>query len=211
MTEILTLVLGWLMGLLSSSIADWVKDSRWRSKARRALLTEVNDLRYRFAGLAYRIAREQGFLNGELLTAVLPTMKAYRGPYYKDYTAGVFEKLSNLSDTELAAIPRDQPDGISLQLRRYSVPFLDSMVPQLPLFHPETQAQLLDLRAQLAMMHELVDEHSAFFERTFDPSSMAKNGEIILSNLRGTKRSVLERTLSIVKRVDELRLWSSPT
>jgi hypothetical protein len=198
------------MGLLSPSIADWVRDSRWRGRAKRALLTEVNDLRYRCAGLAYGISREQGSLSRELLSIILPTVKAYRGPYYKDYTAGVFEKLANLSDAELAAIPRDQVERSSLQLRKYSLPFLDSLVPGLPLFHPETQAQLLDLRAQVAMMHELVDEHAEFFGRTFAPSSIAENGEVILHNLASTKRSVQERALSIVKRIDGLRLWSSP-
>ena len=67
MNNILFLILGWLLGLLSPVILDWIKNRKKKKELRESFFNDLNDIRGRLIGLVYLTTSKFGNFNRELL------------------------------------------------------------------------------------------------------------------------------------------------
>ena len=67
MNNILFLIMGWLLGLLSPVILDWIKNRKKKKELRESFFNDLNDIRGRLIGLVYLTTSKFGNFNRELL------------------------------------------------------------------------------------------------------------------------------------------------
>ena|SRR5438128_888099 len=73
---ILSILLGWLFGLLSPAIVGLIQRRYRRSELRRSLFIELEGLRVSLAALIYVIACNDGAVNRELLELTEPILRS---------------------------------------------------------------------------------------------------------------------------------------
>lgn len=78
---LLYLLLGWLLGLLGPTIVDRIKRSYRVADVTKAIVLELEELRYDMALYAYLLCRPTGSLSDEWLDWIEPIIRDYRGPW----------------------------------------------------------------------------------------------------------------------------------
>ena len=115
--------------------------------------------------------------------------------------------MLSLSDEEFAATVQENKArrlGLGLSLKKYSAPFLDSKLGQLSLLNVDLQARLLEVRAQLSMFNEEVEQARAYFKMTFDKSADEINHEVAIKNLNGCYLIAAKTAQRIAKHIGKI-------
>ena len=79
MTEVLYILLGWLLGLLGPQIIDGIKGHYQRTKIKAAILFELEDFQFRVALMGFVLAQAEGRLDKEYLTELRTVVVKYQG------------------------------------------------------------------------------------------------------------------------------------
>lgn len=206
--EIALVVVGWLLGLLTSPITDAIGRVRERRDLARALRVELTELRLRLAGYAWYVWSKQGDLTMERVEWCARTLEASPG----DETAtgmaqnirGILsngEQQLNLMNAHNRASSNNQS---TMSSRKVEAPFLSAHLHRLIVLKPKTQQQLLGIDSQLRILNELVDEHSLFFQLTFNGDLRDENREVVMSNLRRTAGRIADRAMYIGKAIEAI-------
>jgi len=182
-SELVALLLGWLLGLLSLPIGDSIRRGYERNRLARAIKSELVELRYTMALVADNMRAATGTQDDAFLAWLEGTVESYTGSDAEQ--PGFLAAVRQLRITLAGAIPPKRPSsGSGLHLKTYDLPFLTSQVQQISIFSIEFQQQVLQIKAQL----ELFNAEMAFlmkqYELTFNPSLDATNRAIIQGNLQ---------------------------
>ena len=120
--DYLSLMLGWLLGLLSPGITERIR-RKYRSKElRQSLIAEMRDLRYRMANVAHRVSENQGLVTDELLDWLLPTLRSYDGPLASTEYVDAVAKTREIPARGAPKGHLELYGGYGLHLKEYSLP-----------------------------------------------------------------------------------------
>ncbi|MBM4137109.1 MAG: hypothetical protein FJ241_09820 [Nitrospira sp.] len=204
--NILFLVLGWLLGLFSPIIYDEVKKRQHRKEIRVGILTELKELRYKLMGVVYLVSIRNGTYDRELLNWIKPIVEEYNGTHQKD---NIYKSIKNhltLTDEELSAISEKlKTESLrGLSVKKYELPFLDSKINYLTFFDESFQNKILEMRSQLSLLHEEVNQAHFYFEKTFDSSMSTENHRIIRENLEDSYKNIAKKARTIADRIGKV-------
>jgi len=206
MSDVLYLVLGWLFGLFSPLIYDRIKKKYQQEEIKRGLLTELKETEFKVVGAVYLLSRRLGLYNRELLEWLRPNVKSYSGAHYKDYILKAIESHLDLTDEQLAALSQyDKDEGKEgLSLKKYTLPFLDSMIGSLSVFDAEFQNKAFEIRAQVNLLNEEIDQTRFYFRMTFDSNLTPENHSVVTQNLNRCYENVLGASRRLADRISNL-------
>lgn len=191
---LITLVLGWLLGLFGPWLSELIIRPHRRRQIAASLDVELSQLRFRIACLVFLAASHNASLTRKSLERVLGIMSVDRGEADTWFDLANARRLLDFSDEQLRAIPAASRElGEGLSLKKFGMPFLSSQVASLHLFSTEFQRAALDLLAHLDAINEQVDEYRVNHARTFDTSLSAENRRLVMVNL-GTIMNGVEST-----------------
>jgi hypothetical protein len=208
MREFAFLIVGWLLGLLAAIIHDVIRERKTTARARQAIRVELEELRYRLAGVVYQVAGHAGMLDRSLAEWLQATASEYKGTYKREEKKLDLKPLLEATDEQISAMTMSlkAKPGKVLTFRKYQLPFFDANLNQLSSFTPQEQASLLDIRAQLHLFHDLVDDAHFFHQLTFDSSLSEANRGNVESNLREAHSLIAERAKGIANRIGDFLL-----
>lgn len=195
------LVVGWVLGLIGSSITDFIRDWRRVRLFKRAVRTELQELRVRLVGVVFQVAAHFGRIDRNLLQWLEAAMEGYSGALvgqlvdFRPLLAATDEQLREMSDKLKATA------GISLIFRRYQLSFLDKHIDQLAHFDVAAQARLLDIRAQLGLLTEMVEEAQYFYRLTFQSSLADTAKDALDKNIDNSHELVAQRSKFLVEKI----------
>ncbi len=128
--ELVALLLGWLLGLLSLPIGDAIRRWRARGELATAIKAELAELRYTMALLADTMKSTTGQRDAGFLAWLEQTVAAYDGvdPEQPKFLAALRTLRSQLAG---AAPPSQSSTTSGLSLKTYELPFLSSQVHKL--------------------------------------------------------------------------------
>lgn len=203
--EILFLLIGWLLGLLSPLIVDAARKRRETPALYRTLLQELDDLRYRLVVTVYLVQESRGCLTQEILDWAMPVLEHYEGPYRSASLLSQFKAraLSPKNELNLAA-SRRAAEGVQRRLDVLEAPFLERLVPELDRFDPQVQRKLLDIRTQLQFFNRLSEDQKGMLALTWNANLSDDNRRRAEQNLQMTYENVVERAKLIVNRIGYL-------
>jgi len=180
------LLVGWLMGLLSTLIVDAIRRHRQRKEIKQALITELQELQYRLASSVYLTTTKLGKCDREFLEWFLPIVELYKGPFKSDKTIEYAREALKWSDEQLAAVSehsKNEDLNKGMGLKKYYAPLLDANIAHIGAFSVEYQNLLLTIHSRLSLINEEIDQYSFYFKETFNENMSSSNRRIILNNI----------------------------
>lgn len=195
---VLFVVLGWLLGLLSPLIVDAVRNRRRKREIAEGVRTELSELRFRCAMTLYGVYEYLGKWDRSFFSWLVEVLRDYHGEHtarrdnlflaVKEFLKGTDDELS-----ALAAARREEKPGTDIGLRKYQVPYLDAHIDRLSYFSEAEQQKILEIRTQLAMLHELIDQSRDYFRLSFSVLPDDLNRPALESNMATTYNNIGER------------------
>lgn len=196
------IILGWLLGLLSPAIVNGIQRHYRQREIRQGIVTELEDLRFRMAAAAWMFETRFGTYDRAFVNWLIPILEGYkRRPTEITQLLDSVKKQAAFDDQTFRAIATGQKakPGGGLNVKKYRVPYLDANIGQLGIFNEQSRAAILDIRAQLDLFNEEVDEARLNYKMTFeltDPTNHAaavQNVETCYKNLGQQAKHIADR------------------
>ncbi len=196
--------LGWLLGLLSPLIVDAIRKHNREKEVREGIYTELRDLRLCMALAAYMFEIRFGTYDREFLNWIIPILKNYKGLIDTKQLPDIMETHVALDDKallEIAERQKAQP-GAGLIVKKYRIPYIDSQIGELGIFDEQSRSAMLEVRAQLDLYNEDIDEARQYYRMTFDLSGSDSNHSIACNNLDTCYKNLAQKAKHIVNSIE---------
>ena len=205
--QILFLVLGWILGLLSPVVADLFTKKRHQAEVRRGLLVELAEVRFSLVSTTLAVAGTVGAWDREYLGWLKSALESYRGARDEDRKPlqETVTGLLNLDDQQLAAAARSMGSPVSPALRKYRLPYLESTMDHVATLGPSAQRQLLEIQAQVGVINDLLDDIRFCLGKSFD-SLPPSTRQAIHASLQNSYRAVLHTSRDAADLIGKVNL-----
>lgn len=205
------LLVGSFLGVSSHFIITRIQTRQKKKNIQKTLISELDEFRYKLICLVYTLTRLRCKWNRDFFEWIKPYLDSYEG-IHKDNKL-LESVLTFLTQTDKQISSLNQPEGDNplrtKSLKKYYLPFLESIIDYISLFPVEVQRQLLDIRSQVLVFNDMIDESQRYHFMTFDSSINEKNHEIVNINITYYFDSIIQRSEFIVKSIDVLLSKSS--
>jgi hypothetical protein len=206
--QILFLVIGWLLGLLSPVVVDFVAKKRRQLEVKQGLLVELAELRFGLVSATLSVAGSAGALDQEYVAWLESALASVRGAREEDRRAllETVGKLRGLDEQQLAAVARSLgPPPAASALTKHKLPYLESKLDYVASLPPAAQRQLLEIQAQIGVVNEVLDDIRFCLAKSFD-SLPPSTRQAIDANLQSSYRAVLQSSRNAADLIGALKL-----
>jgi len=203
--KLLLLTLGWLLGMLGPVVTEAIKKRRENCQVRLALAAELREVSYKLALANYLVNIHFGTVDRPYLQWLQGVTSNYKGPSLTETTQPSIEMQLGLPEVQLVALVRAQTaeKGKNIVTQKVIVPLLDARVSSLWYLENRVQVLLLDIRSNINLLNELVDQARYYSGLTFGKLE-GENYNLVVDNLDGCHRQYAERAKRIVTKIEEL-------
>lgn len=205
-TELTFLIFGWLLGLVAGPVQDWLRRCNERKHLRRALWTELNDLRERLAQATFVIESKRDGISRDLLNWVRKYIVGWTGVYPSGPISDISKRLSELNDEEFAKIAMltQTQDTSGLSLQRYDLRYLSSKLDMIDILSEQLQQNLLAVLTHIGFINQHVANSEFYRGLTFDSGISEENHAIASAELKRCQSLVAQQARSIIRIIDVL-------
>jgi hypothetical protein len=180
--QVVFLLLGWLLGILSQSIADGIKKEKLNSEIKQAILSELHELQMGLSLVCYTLAMQTGRYDRSFLQWHKRILEGYKGPTDVAVPIAATNQALQLTDPQIAALAAKfiNKPGVSLGLKSFDTPFLKFHLGQIGAFPVRLQAHLLEVVSRLRILNEEIEQYRFYFQQTFQtgPNHSVLSGNI---------------------------------
>jgi hypothetical protein len=200
---ILTILLGWLLGLLTPSIAERIRRPYRRRDLERSVVEEMLDLQHTMAVFAYQSRARRGEVTNAFLDQFLPIVEGYKGPDRNEDLVRATRSIRSLPEAQRAAADLAQrKPNVGVSLRQYALPLFASQIADLTICSAEFQRFVLKIR-HLELFNQLVPYTQSLFDKTFNKPN-PEDREALIGNLEEGYRAAGKRAEHIMQAIDDL-------
>lgn len=185
MKELLLVLFGWALGLLSPLVVDFCREWRQRKNFLASALVELRDVQFVLATMAFLLVMKHGRLTTELVEKTANVMNCYHGNEpvedMRRHLDGVREMSQQQLD-QLAAIAdqREAASGVKIVKPSYVM----SNLSELAKLKPDLQRRFYELFRTLDVIEQEVRKVDALILMTFDSSISEENHNTIGSEIK---------------------------
>ena len=204
--KLLLLSIGWLLGVLSPLWVQYIQKAFAKKNIQKALIAELDEFRNRLVHVVLSLSKKQGSWNRELLEWAIRYLNSYEG-INKDNSAIEFlENLLELTDDQILKLNNiSEENQLKFKsLKKYYISFLDSKVDTISYFSINTQRQLLEIRTNVQIYNDLVDESKVYHFMTFESSKTENNYDNIIQNIDDLFEAAILRAKLLIISIDKL-------
>jgi hypothetical protein len=175
---VLSILVGWGLGLLSPPIVDLIQRRRRRQEIKQGLIIEFEGLRVSLAALTYQLASSRGALTRELIQVVESIFRSDKAFSETTVTAELLRSWLALPDDELERKLR-KLGPIPISFKKLSLPYTMTHLSSLSLFSEEFQRLALKVWSRVEILNQEMEFASFFFQKTFDSVSESAHKTIV--------------------------------
>lgn len=199
------LALGWLLGLLAPIIVDAIRRRRENALGRAAIYAELRDVAHKLALAGHHVRSRNGTVDRLHLEWLKRHLETHAGLVDTSNVLQMIRLQLSWPDEQLLAYVQAEAakSHKAIELQKYLTPLLDSRVSAMWSFDTAVQRHLLDLRANMEMLNDMVDRARKYFDMTFAKLEN-DNYSIVVANLEQCYALYAERAKRIVDQVAEL-------
>ncbi|MEO5715486.1 MAG: hypothetical protein ABIT37_18555 [Luteolibacter sp.] len=207
-TELTFLILGWFLGLVAGPVQDWLRRCNERKQLRRAIWTELNDLRERLAQATFVIESKRDGISRDLLNWLRKYIVGWNGVYPSGPLSEASKRLSELNDDEFAEIASlsTTQDTNGLSLQRYEMRYLSSKLERIEILPEQAQQNLLSVLTHVSFINQHVSNSEFYRGLTFDAGISEGNHAIASAELKRCQSLVAQQARSLVRSIDVLEV-----
>lgn len=117
--------------------------------------------------------------------------------------AELMRKQLTWSDAELAEIAQAQrakPEA-GLAVKKYALPYIDARIGDLGIFDETSRASILDIRSNVDLFNEQVDDARFYFKLTYESGVSGENYTRAVLSLEKSYQSLATRAREIMERI----------
>ncbi len=207
--SILYLILGWLSGIISPGIVERIRRARRRRDLVRSILSELSDLEYMMASVAYLMRGKLATVTDEFLDWFMPIVARYDGPGKPKGLEEALVKSRKISEQQRREFYLlKQDEGRGLTLKQYSLPFLQSVSNELPICSLDFQRRILHVKGRLDVFNQHVLFLQTLFMKTFEVTG--ENYEAVTTNLSEGYSQIAEIAKDIANAITETESLFQP-
>ena len=200
--DVLLILLGWLLGLLSPVITTAIKDKREGEILKKALESELQELRYRLMLSVYLVQFKYGTLDHEFFEWAQSILTKYKGINSGDSLLKVLGPLLKLGKNEMAmyvekAKEKEKP-GSGLSLKKYSLSLLDTSMASFSKFDPIFRSHLLEIKTRIGFLNEIIDDTRYYYQLSFQNGISSENYAIANTNMINSHKFYASRARDII-------------
>lgn len=208
LSEIGTLVAGWLFGVLTPGITAAIARPAKKKELLAAIAADAHETRYLLALVAHRVRAKYSAIDAGLLKLLEPVITQYSGLELNEQLAADYKTMVAHDPQALTRAYADRyrdQSRISIWPVPYHLPILRAHLGELTMFRVDTQALLLRVDAEVARFNEQVSFVRSLHDRTFAHLS-DQNHAINRDNLEKATRTLGERAEIAVRTINKLIL-----
>ncbi|MBI5048653.1 MAG: hypothetical protein HZB54_06875 [Deltaproteobacteria bacterium] len=205
--NILYLILGWLLGLLSPQIVDKIKQYYTKQELFNGIKTEIKETQYRLICTAHILGMRAGKCDREYLEWCLPYFENYEGNQPTENIKKAIKDLLNKKNEDIdqaVLILRKKDEGIGLSLKEHHLPFLESKFSNISMFNIELQNILHEINTRIRLLNEETEKAIKYFFMTFDTNQSEENHKLIKNNIYDAYKNLQIMAISIIKEMDKI-------
>jgi hypothetical protein len=201
--ELVTLIIGWLLGLFSPIIAGRFQRARDVRELMAAISGELGELRLTMAILAEDMHSRSQMPDDSFLNWLIATVKAYNGsdPDAASYLAIVESARALPADKRLR---KAQGPGRAAPLKQYQLPLLAANFPRFSTCPIDFQRRVGNIKRTLDNYNADVEFLRAQFDKTFDGSLSPINYNIVQATLDEGYQKVSRTARYIADQIGEV-------
>ncbi|MDF3024724.1 MAG: hypothetical protein K0R10_2085 [Alphaproteobacteria bacterium] len=157
------------MGLFSQVIIDLYRKNRDAKETLRSVVIELNELQYKLAVTTYTMDLKYGRLEKDFIITLQDILNGYKGLHKTRNIKKLIDLQSELPDEKIKEFCDTQlaENGDGSLLKKIPTPFLDSKISSLGLVKEKFRNQLLEIKANIGMLNEIIDDSRYFFNLTY--------------------------------------------
>jgi hypothetical protein len=191
---------GWLLGILGQPIIDAVRKGYLKRDIKISIISELKEIQYRLVCNVYLINRRFGTIDKQLINWSFKILKEYKGAYSEIQVLEALERQQNLNEKQLASLGEImKPDkSQAITLRKFSTPFLDYHIGSLSMFSPNYQLKLFEIKSQLGLLNDRIEDTNFYYKMTFEPNISSENYNAVRHDLEKAYKNVADKAKTIV-------------
>lgn len=197
--EILYILFGWLLGLLSPTIINAIKDSRDTKKFLVAAKSELSDLQFQLCITGMLLAQQYGELNRKYLVEAKNILNAYEGGDKPESILKFIDAMLEASEEDFNAMAAHlrADDGVGLSLKNHSTILIDSNAVQVSRLPIELQSKIYEFKTALNIYNQEVLLAKESMKLTYDSTLSDINHQRVTEGL-SAKYADLQKVCSRV-------------
>lgn len=147
MREALFVILGWLFGLLSPAVVSEIGKGYKRKSLKIVIKNELNNLSFRLTGSYYLIQTHLGIKDKSSVAWVKRIYEKHKEDCPEDILEGL-DKILKFPEEEFKALQNvfKATENIGLGLKKFSLPFTESILENIEIFDSKFQKDILNIR-----------------------------------------------------------------
>lgn len=201
---ILTILLGWLLGLFTSAIAETIRRPYRRRDLMSAVVDEMIGLQYTMAAFAHAVRTRNSEVTDDFLDKIIPIIDGYMGPDRLETLAPSLRKTRSIDESQRAAVHRAmQKPNVGMSMREYAIPLFAAQLQDLVICSLEFQRAVLRIRYNLDLFNQLVPYVQSLYEMTFKGLSESDR-QAVITNQEQTYRQAGARAEIIIDAIFDL-------
>ena len=206
MEQIMLIVLGWLLGMLSPAVVGKIAQSYRKDRLFNAMKAELEDFKYRLVLAHILLTQRHCEINKEYLNWVRPYISGYKGNIETKPVLTMIDTMLQASDamftTLLAAFQAEKGQGMIL--KQYKLSLLDSNIEKISIFPISVQTKIHELVNQINIINQDAKSNNEYFNMTFDSSISVANHRRLIANIDAQYKYLLGVYKNAILRVDAI-------
>jgi hypothetical protein len=203
--EILIVILGWALGLLSVPIVSKVDKYFKRSNFKNVLLSELKYQAVRLIMCRFLLQSHNGTTSKEKVKWIKDNMSNFSDFVQPGMLEGL-EKVLDLDDEDILSWGQKQAKlsvNKFLGLKTFRLPMLENNLKDIWVFSKETQKLLLEIYNYVQILNEEIELSMYYSKLTFDSGS-EKSKEVIEGNIKKSYTTIDDQCGNIVGIITKL-------
>jgi len=204
--EFLYISFGSLLAVLTPIISSRFSIHFQREEIKKAINSELDNLRLRMARLSFRMTSKYGNFNREFLVWFKEQVQDTNGllDLSSESKTSIEELISSNEYRQNYIATTKSEKFNSVLSAKYSLPFIESKLDFTQHLEISYTRKILNILGHLKYFNEIVDESRWFFRQTFDTNMTKDNWDMIQANLDRSYSIIGERAREIATEISSL-------
>ena len=204
MKDVLLIILGWLLGLLSPLFTSLISRRNRKRETQKIIIEELKDIKIRLTLMAYQIRCRLGSVDKDLLIWVRDQASGYDG--YEELSEMKADFIKQDFDDPAKLRPLlsklNESDGVSSSFSEITADIIDSNYVNLAILPRGFYVKLLEIKFQLGVLNYEGRSSNEYLRMTFDSSLSATNRSIVEQELINKATRISRKSILIVKKIN---------
>lgn len=206
--EILYIILGWLLGILSPGIINRISDRYNKKALQRIIIDELKDLKKRLAMLPIMVYPKYGKLDEKIFIWIKTQTQDFKEFEMSGDIKDEFEKqvknkkkLNIFLEHYNSTHKKDKP---AFHFKKMIISTIDSNLMNFGILDDEFLEKLLDIKFQLNAFNEEVQSVYEYLKMTFNSNITVDNHQIISKEIENKNLLIAEKAILIVEKINNI-------